>query len=153
MLENNKKMCAFYASDYHFEMIILPYLNKKIEENNNIVIFTENNLKESVDILISRMNLKEERKEKILNLDWENDDLEKFNILKTYEKEPKETVVFVKGTENYIKNVNENINKTGNDANINVVDCYSVDEIKNNLMDVTCNYEYVLSTSGENKIN
>ena len=106
-----EKMCLFYASDYHFEMIILPYLNKKIEENNNVVIFTENNLKDTVNVLMSKMNFKEDRKNKILKLDWENDDLEKFEKLKNYEKDSKDTVVFIKGTENYIKNVNNNINE------------------------------------------
>ena len=68
MLENKENMCAFYASDYHFEMMILPYLDKKIEENNNIVIFTENNLKDTINVLVSKTNLKEEKKEKILLL-------------------------------------------------------------------------------------
>ena len=26
-----QKSCCFYASDYHLEMIILPYINKKID--------------------------------------------------------------------------------------------------------------------------
>ena len=102
MLENKNKTCTFYASDYHFEMIILPYLDKKIDENYNIIIFTENNLKDSIDILISRMNLKENKKEKILNIDWRNDDRQKFNILKNIEKGKKDTVVFIKGTERII---------------------------------------------------
>ena len=41
MSKNTKeKICAFYASDYHFEMISLPYINKRIENKDEIVILT-----------------------------------------------------------------------------------------------------------------
>ena len=32
--ENEGKLCSFYASDFHLEMIILPYINKKLEDNS-----------------------------------------------------------------------------------------------------------------------
>lgn len=152
MLENNKT-CTFYASDYHFEMIILPYVNKKIDEKNNIVIFTQNNLKNSVDTLISRMNLNEEKKEKILNLDWKNNDFQKFENLKQYERNNKKTVVFIKGTEDYIKSINDSINKNMIKSNLKIVDCYPVDDLRKNMTDITSKYENYLNTSGETKIN
>ena len=153
MLENNKKMCAFYASDYHFEMIILPYLNKKIEENNNVVIFTENNLNDTVNVLMSKMNFEEDRKNKILKLDWKNDDLEKFEELKNYEKDSNDTVVFIKGTENYIKNVNNNINENSKKSKFKIIDCYSVDDIKEDISQIANNYQTILNTMGESKID
>ena len=39
-----QKSCCFYASDYHLEMIILPYINKKIDEKAQVTIITEKNL-------------------------------------------------------------------------------------------------------------
>lgn len=153
MLKNKNKTCTFYASDYHFEMIILPYVNKKIDENNNIVIFTENNLKESIDILISKMNLNKDKKEKILNLDWESNDSKKFNFLEKCKKDPKGTVVFVKGTQNYIKDINEKINEDTKQSNVKVVDCYFVDDLKANMIDITSQYQNYLNTSGETAIN
>ena len=27
-----EKTCSFYVSEYHLEMILVPYINKKIEE-------------------------------------------------------------------------------------------------------------------------
>ena len=36
-----EKICAFYASDYHFEMISLPYISKSMDENKEIIILTE----------------------------------------------------------------------------------------------------------------
>lgn len=152
MLENNKT-CTFYASDYHFEMIILPYVNKKLEEKNNIVIFTQNNLKSSIDTLISRMNLKNENKQKILRLDWNNNDFQKFENLKQSEKNNKKTVVFIKGTEDYIKSINETINKNMIKSNLKIVDCYPVDDLRKNMTDITNKYENYLNTSGETKIS
>ena len=38
MIKENKreeKLCLFFASDYHFEMISLPYINESLKENNN----------------------------------------------------------------------------------------------------------------------
>lgn len=151
--ETKEKICAFYASDYHFEMIILPYLDKKIEENNNIVIFTENNLKDTIDVLISKTNLKEEKKEKILQLNWKNDDLKKFENLKEYEKDSKEICVFIKGTENYIKNVKNNISENSQKSKLKIIDCYSVDDIQGNINNVVKNYKNILNTMGESKIN
>ena len=70
VVENNKieKICCFYVSDFHLEMILVPYINAHI--NENIVIITENDFNETVGILVSKMNLKKENKEKILNLGW-----------------------------------------------------------------------------------
>ena len=57
-----EKICAFYASDYHFEMISLPYISKSMDENKEIIILTENDLEDTVKTLISRMNLKDAKK-------------------------------------------------------------------------------------------
>ena len=56
--ETKEKICAFYASDYHFEMISLPYIEKNLEESKEILILTENNLDDTIRNLISKMNLK-----------------------------------------------------------------------------------------------
>ena len=70
MLVENKieKLCCFYVSDFHLEMILLPYINKKLDEN--IIIKTEKDLRDTVETLVSKMNLNEENKDKILKLEW-----------------------------------------------------------------------------------
>ena len=40
---NSEKKCCLYASDYHLEMILLPYIENKIDESN-FVIITQKNL-------------------------------------------------------------------------------------------------------------
>ena len=80
MKENKreKRLCLFFASDYHFEMISLPYINESLKKNENVIIMTENNLDSSVDKVLSRINLDEEEKNKLTKIDWKNDDLNKF---------------------------------------------------------------------------
>ena len=66
--KTNEKICTFFVSDYHFEMKSLPYISKNLEENRNIIILTENDLKNTIEELIQRTNLNTEVKEKILSL-------------------------------------------------------------------------------------
>ena len=77
-----EKTCAIFASDYHFEMISLPYIEKNLEKNNKVIILTENNLEDTIEKLVSKVNLSEEKKKKILNLNWKQDDLNKFKEIK-----------------------------------------------------------------------
>lgn len=152
--ETKEKTCAFYASDYHFEMISLPYIEKNLEENKEILILTENNLEDTIRNLISKMNLKEDKKENILKIDWKNNDLSKFKKIKKDVEERKDVIIFIKGKENYIKNINENIEKwIKANSNIKIIDCYDMDEISENLDEVMDQYKMILNTTGEKEIN
>ncbi len=145
-----EKMCAFYASDYHFEMISLPYISRSIDENKEVVILTENNLEETVNTLISRMNLKTDKQKKILALDWKDNDLEKFKEISKGSKENKEMVIFIKGKENYIDNVNKNIEKWVKDSEqIKTIDCYEFFEVENQIDSIAEKYDKILGTSRE----
>ena len=57
-------------------------------------------------------------------------------------------VVFVKGTEKYIKNVNQKINEVSNVQNLQVIDCYDVNNVDESIIDITKDYNSILSTSG-----
>ena len=143
-----EKSCAFYASDYHFEMISLPYISKSMDENKEIVILTENNLKETVNTLISKMNLKEEKRKKILSLDWNNNDLKKFKEISKKSKEDVDMVIFIKGKQNYIKNINKNIEKWVIASNhVKIIDCYEFFEVEKQIDEIAKEYEKVLGTS------
>ena len=151
--ETKEKICAFYASDYHFEMISLPYIESKLEEKNEVIILTENNLEETIKILISRMNLAEEKKKRILDINWNDDDLTKFKQIKEKLEKNKNMIIFVKGKENYIKNINRNIEKWINIADsVKVINCYDMEEISEKLDDIMDQYKKILSTSGEKEI-
>lgn len=152
--ETKEKTCTFFASDYHFEMISLPYIEKNLEDNKEIIILTENNLEETIKVLISRTNLEEEKKNKILNIDWKDDDLNKFKKIEKDIKNKKEIIIFIKGKENYINNINKNIEKwVKNSEKTKIIDCYDIDEIKEDLTKVTVNYKNILNTTGEKRLN
>ena len=155
MKENKreKRLCLFFASDYHFEMISLPYINKKLDESKEVIVLTENNLKETIKTLVSKINLNEDKKVDILKIDWENNDLNKFKKINEDIKSKKDMVIFVKGKENYIKNINENIEKwTEKSKNVEIIDCYDMEEISQDMDNIMDQYKFTLKTTGKNII-
>lgn len=152
-LETKEKICSFYASDYHFEMIALPYMCKSLEENKEIVILTENNLNDTMKTLLSKMNFKDDKKESILNLDWENNDLKKFKKIKSNIENNQNMVIFIKGKENYIKNANQNLEKwISKVENLKIIDCYDIEEVTDRANDIINKYDKILRTAGEIKL-
>lgn len=155
MMKENKreeKLCLFFASDYHFEMISLPYINESLKEDKNVIVMTENNLDSSVDKVLSRINLKKEEKNRLTKIDWKNDDVNKFREIKNADKEGKDTLIFVKGRENYIDNMNKNIKNWTNFSEVKVVDCYDINEIHDDISSIVKKYDKILSTSGIEKL-
>lgn len=134
--ETTDKKCCFYASDFHLEMTIVPYINKKIEENKNIVIITENKLEETMKILISRMNIK--NKASICELDWNNREISsaigKNNL-----------VIIINGSKKFIESKNSEIQKTLNEVPVELIDCYCFDEVKDEMVEIRENHAGVLN--------
>ena len=152
--ENNsvEKLCLFFASDYHFEMISLPYINNNLKENKNVIIVTENDLNDTVDKLLSSITLSEEEKQMLSKIDWKSDNFNKFKEIKSANEDDKETIIFVKGRENYINNINENIDNWIHVNNIKVIDCYDINEVHEDVADIAKKYGRVLSTSGVKEV-
>lgn len=149
-LETKEKICSFYVSDYHFEMIALPCMCKSLEENKDVVILTENNLNDTIKTLLSKMNFKVDKKETILNLDWDNNDLNKFKRIKSNIENNQDMVIFIKGKENYIKNANQNLEKwISKTENLKVIDCYDIEEVTDRANDIISSYDKILRTAGE----
>ncbi|CDB32469.1 unknown [Clostridium sp. CAG:575] len=147
MLKENKtedKSCLFYVSDYHFEMIALPYMKEKIENNNQVIVMTQENLEDSMKHLLDKVNLDSDDKKKIEKINWKEKSVEEISEIDTLNNK----VVFVKGTEKYIKNVNQKINEVSNVQNLQVIDCYDVNNVDESIIDITKDYNSILSTSG-----
>ena len=169
-----EKTCLFCASDYHLEMILLPYIKNKIDENK-IIIFTENNLEESINVLLTKVNLSENDKEKIRNLNWKNIDETEFEGLNDFlknaeievlkgkkgdtdleeledkkeetnlENDGKNTVVIVNGSFDYIKNVKSKINMAIG-KNVEIVECFHVGDSEVDISELSQKYENILNT-------
>lgn len=137
VVENKaKKLCCFYVSDFHLEMILIPYINNKCDEK--IVIKTEKDLKDSIEIVVSKMNIKQESKEKILKLEWNSDvDIKIEN----------NSNIIVIGSEEYIKDVNKQIHQMDFDK-VNIVDCYEFEDTKDRMNEMIKRYDYSLNTIG-----
>lgn len=136
-----EKACSFYVSDFHLEMMLMPYINEKIENEENIIITTEKDLNESVNTVISKMNLKNENKEKILNLGW--------NKKENLEIEEKSSIIVI-GTEHYINEINNKIEQSQVNK-LNVIDCYNFEEVKENISNIVNSHDKSLNTLGFNK--
>ena len=149
MLKKDKtkeKNCLFFASDYHFEMISLPYINKSIKNNKEVIVISENNLENTINKLLLQVNLEDDEKDKILKIDWKNNDFDKFKEIKEADKEKRNTIVFIKGKENYIKNVNKNLeNWIKDDNKIEIIDCYDINEIEEKSILKKYNQEHILN--------
>ena len=147
MLKENKtedKSCLFYVSDYHFEMIALPYMKEKIENNNQVIVMTQENLEDSMKHLLNKVKLDSDDKKKIEKINWKEKSVEEISEIDTLNNK----VVFVKGTEKYIKNVNQKINEVSNVQNLQIIDCYDVNNVDESIIDITKDYNSILSTSG-----
>lgn len=134
VVQSEKKECCFYVSEFHLEMILIPYINRKIDED--IDILTEKELRKTVEILISKINLNEREKEKILNLDWNG------------EKEIKENSnIIIIGTREYIEEKHKQIK---NKNPLSILDCYDFEIEQNNMAEIIKEYDKTLNTLGTN---
>ena len=149
----NEKICAFYASDYHFEMVSLPYIDKNLENKNEIIILSENDLEETIKNLLTKVNLKENKKANILSLNWKKNDSEKLQAIEKNINQNKRTIIFIKGQEKYINQTNKNIeNLNTKNSNLKIIDCYDIEEVGENLNQIMSQYNKVLNTNGEKEI-
>ncbi len=57
------KVCSFCINDWHLATMLLPHINKAINKNENIQTIFEKSLKNNIEELISKMNLKTETRE------------------------------------------------------------------------------------------
>ena len=132
-----KKYCLFYASDFHLEMILLPYIKKNMYKDK-FMIFTEENLSDSMNILLNRTNLNEEEKTLMKKIDWNKKD-------EVLPMDLNNHTIIINGSKEYISKINEEINKT-NPEKINVIDCYSINDKSLEPKRIQKKYDDILNT-------
>lgn len=135
----NKKYCCFYASDFHLEMILLPYIKRNINKDK-FMIFTEENLSESMKILLSRTNLSQNEKKDMLDLDWNK---KKNNSFSEYDLN--NSTIIINGSSEYISNINEKIREI-NPTKVSIIDCYNINDNKLELERIQGNYDDILNS-------
>ena len=143
----SKKTCMFYVSDYHFEMIGLLNIRKELKQNKKIIVLTQDNLQESIEVLLSKINLKKEDKKEIEQIDWSEKEKQKYEQLQKEINDNNEVSIYIKGNEEYIQNQNNKINEMLLNSNkVSVTDCYNFMEIKNKSNEIMQNYDEKLIT-------
>lgn len=157
---NIKKLCNFYVSNLHLFVMLLPFINKQINEDVEITTVFEKIEKHKFEEVVNKMNIR--NKEKLLNIDWFDsckDTNEKIiNSINSKIKKNKKVLIIIAGKEKYVL---ENRNKILNNLNvkelggvsIEIVDCYNVEEVKSNMKNIVNKYDGILNTLGENKIS
>ena len=136
------KYCCLYVSEYHLEMILLPFIKNKLKESE-ILIFTQNNLLETLHTLLKKTNLSNENKEKIANI--KNWNTEKIDLINN--ENVKEYTVIINGNKEYRDIINKKIRKYKINVK-NIVDCYDVNNTSIKLNYIQNNYIGVLNTEG-----
>ena len=140
--QNYNKSCLFCASDYHLEMILLPYIKEKMKDSK-IIIFTEDNLESSISTLLTKVNLSKEDIEKIRNINWSNDDIFKFKQIEKTESQ--KNVIIINGSNNYIKKINKKIEDISI-KNLEIVECFHIDDQEIDLEKISKEYKTILNT-------
>ena len=136
--KNIEKICNFYVSDFHLEMILLPYLNQKLKEEEPVTIISEKNLNQSIKELISKVNLDNKIKNNILNLEWDSAEIK--------EIQNNSNVVLI-GTENFIEQKKNKLIDMDVE-NLKIIDCYNLQEVEKDVQKIVLIHDKNLNTLG-----
>lgn len=156
-----ERLCGFYVSNMHFATMILPFINMKIKEKNNFYTFFEINLEKNIETILNASITNETEIEKILTINWKSTNVYKYADLekKLKNKLQEKNIILICGSEDYIKIVNENINrflqkneKKIVNKEIKIIDCYRADTFNENIKEILDAHDKVINTSGEHEI-
>lgn len=134
-----EKTCLFYASTYHLEMILLPYIIKK----EKVIIFTEQELETTINTLLEKINLNIEEKQKIKQINWKTEEENKIEEIKSFKEKQENITVIINGKKEYIEHINNKIKEIGNN-NIEIIDCYKIGDI--DIEETRKKYKIILNT-------
>ena len=136
---NIKKYCCFYVSEYHLEMILLPYIKNNMDKSK-IMIFTEDNLMDTIKILLEKINFAEDDKNKILNLDWQGK-----NDVEFLENDLNEYTFIINGKNDYINKINKKIENLTL-KNVNIIHCFNINNKNQENLQLQGKYDGILNT-------
>lgn len=159
---NIKKVCSFCVSDLHLITMLLPFLNKKINEQVKFITISEKDLNEDVKLVISKIILSRDTKDKILNINWNSSKLEDYESTEEYliKETSQKLSLIINGSKEYIEEVNNNIDlfmKNNNDwirnREITIINCYDITKLDDDIKFILRTHDKILNTSGEKEIS
>ena len=153
--ENFKRMSSFYVNEVHLITMLLPYMERKIHEDCEIYTVLQNSLDKTVKLLLSKLNLKEQLKEKIKSIDWNAKTMNDYKNLEKQINNSSKKYIIINGNEKYVREINKMLNKykkNHKDANLVLINCYDIIEFNKNIGSILENTDKILNTSGEHEI-
>ncbi len=156
--EKVKKICSFYVSDWHLITMLIPYLKEKLEESR-ITTVLEKSLKENIDILMEKLVINSKDKKNISSIGWEEKtSQEQEKIEKMLDDcATKETIVIIVGSKEYIKKMNDIIEKYSRNISegkcITIINCFEATQFNTTIKEILQEHKYILNTSGEKNIS
>lgn len=150
-----KRMSSFYVNEVHLITMLLPYMERKLNEEGEIYTILQNSLEKTVQLLLSRINLKQELKDKINAIDWKAKTIKDCKNLGKQMNKHSRKYIIINGNEKYVKEINKQIKKyiKENEAEeIVLINCFNIVEFNKNIIEILDNTDKILNTSGEHEI-
>ena len=154
-LKKVKRICSFSVSNWHLITMIIPYLNKELENEHPICTFFETDMEEIIKEFLKKLTLKNELKNELANLNWSSNKKYKYTQIEEQLNNinNKNThYIFINGDLNFIKEANYLVEETNKDVKINIINCYNIVEFNKNIIDILNSTDKILNTSGEHEI-
>ena len=104
---------------------------------------------------MSKLNLKEELKEKIKEIDWNAETMNDYKNLEKQINNSSKKYIIINGNEKYVREINKMLNKykkNHKDADLVLINCYDIIEFNKNIGSILENTDKILNTSGEHEI-
>ena len=115
MEKNFLKICSFYVSDWHLTAMLLPFVEEQVEKNENLHTIFQKNIVHNMKEILSRIKIKQSKKEEIINIGWKNKNLLKYNDVRKFmekvTRNQKRVTIIVEGNKERIESINKNIEK------------------------------------------
>ncbi|MBO4815527.1 MAG: hypothetical protein J5507_00920 [Clostridia bacterium] len=154
-----QKICGFYVSNVHLVTMILPFIKEQLQKEVKIETFFEENLNENINKILFNLIINEDNKQKILNINWKNTKIKKYNNIENKFKKlidkNKENIILVSGNKKYINEVNNILSRffeKNNYKNISIINFYKVSEFEDSIREILNKHEFILNTSGIHRI-
>ena len=133
------KVCCFYASGEHLMSILLPYINEKLEENQNIVTILEEDIGKETKDLKKIFNFEKENWSKIEEV------LKRKENLKN--SEFKDSIVIIIGNNSFLEQKNKI-----DEAKI-VINCFELMQGLDKIEKILEESDKILTTKGLKEIS
>lgn len=137
---NKKRLCCFYVNDIHLIMMLLPYINERINEDTEVITIMETDMSRSAKKVIEEIQGKKSKS--LLEIDWQSKSLSYL-----YECDIKDKLILVSGSEAFMKEANKIIAKR--EENCIILNCFEMMQGSEKLQEILDGHDKVINTSGE----